>query len=103
MKKTLALIALFTLSINIFAGVENESQFIDTPYYDQIVDSYCLDCGPNEGWYEMISIDQTSETAEEICFDVVILQTWDDDYGPVNYIITGYKQEVDSDNICFAK
>jgi hypothetical protein len=76
----------FTLlvSTSAFSWVENELDFNSHPHYSEIVDSLYLDCGPNEAGYEMVSIDVSYETENDTCYNVSLIQTWDDDYGPVH-------------------
>lgn len=90
MKSLLITLTLF-LSTTAFSWVDNEQDFNDYPHYEEIVEKLCLNCGPNENSYEILSIGVSYETEKVTCYSVDLIQTWDDDWGPIN---EQFQQEV---------
>ncbi|MEH0862698.1 hypothetical protein [Halobacteriovorax sp. DPLXC-1] len=83
--KSLLLALILTISTSTHAWIENEDQFSSHPYYEQMVEFMCFNCGPNEGGYRINDIYAIEETQAEVCYIMDYTVTYDDDYGPVNY------------------
>lgn len=94
MKSLITIILAFSLSS--FAWVDNADQFQNLPYYQEIADELCWNCGPNEAGYKILHMHSVDETEAETCYYIEFIQNWDDDFGPVNEL---YKIEACVDSV----
>lgn len=84
MKSVLIAMTLILSTTSTLAWVENEEQFSSHPYYEEIIELLCFNCGPNEGGYRINDIHAIEETQTDLCYVIDYTVTYDDDYGPIN-------------------